>query len=53
MMLENLLCGTAAAWTDSYSDAPLLPIRKDPALRFHVICDNGERVRCLLEAPRG
>ncbi len=53
MMVENLLCGTVAAWTDSYTDAPLLPVRSDPARRFHVTCDSGTRLRCVLAPPGG
>lgn len=49
MMIENLLCGTVAAWTDSYSDAPLLAIRSDPDVVFQVACDDGPRLRCVLE----
>lgn len=46
MMIENVLCGTLAAWSDSLDQIPLMPIRVGAASAYTVVCRANSRITC-------
>jgi len=46
MMIENLICGSDAAWAETYDQIPLLPLRDSAAAGFSTACRPAGRIAC-------
>jgi hypothetical protein len=46
MMIENLVCGSDAAWAETYDQIPLLPLRDSAAAGFRTACRPVGRIAC-------
>jgi len=46
MMIENLVCGSDAAWAETYDQIPLLPLRDSAAGGFRTACRPAGRIAC-------
>jgi hypothetical protein len=46
MMIENLICGSDAAWAETYDQIPLLPLRDSTAGGFRTACKPAGRITC-------
>ena len=46
MMIENLVCGSDAAWAETYDQIPWLPLRDSAAAGFRTACRPAGRIAC-------
>jgi hypothetical protein len=46
MMIENLVCGSDAAWAETYDQIPLLPLRDSAAAGFRTACRPAGKIAC-------
>jgi hypothetical protein len=46
MMIENVICGTEAAWSDSLEQVLLMPIRDGTGSAYRTKCQTGRRITC-------
>lgn len=46
MMIENVICGSQSAWSDTFDQIQLLPIRDSAGSRFTTACKAAGRVSC-------
>jgi hypothetical protein len=46
MMIENLICGSDAAWAETYDQIPLLPLRGSAAGSFRTARPPAGRIAC-------
>ena len=51
MMIENLICGSDAAWAETYDQIPIASLRAGAAARFATSCKPAATVKIACTAP--
>jgi hypothetical protein len=48
MMIENIVCGTDGAWSETLGQLPLLQVRKSREQALRMSCELADRVVCIM-----